>query len=84
MLMQQMQDPRFQDLLNNPRALQAMMQVQQGMQNLQSEAPGLFSSSGLNPTPPTTTATSSTANPNSTPPTTATSSFGGTPTTPGW
>lgn len=47
MLMQQMQDPRFQQMLSNPRALQAMLQVQQGMQSLQSEAPGLFAAPGL-------------------------------------
>ena len=90
MIMQQMQDPRFQQMLTNPRAMQAMMQVQQGMQSLQSEAPGLFSGPGLIPTPPTTTGTSSTTN-STTPPTTTTtpatpnttSGTGGTTTTPG-
>ena len=82
MVMQQMQDPRFQQLLTNPRAMQAMMQVQQGMQNLQSEVPGFLSGPGLIPTPPTTTTgTSSTTNPPA--PSTTTSSTGGTNTTPG-
>lgn len=37
----QMQSPDFQAMLTNPRALQAIMQIQQGMQQLQQEAPGL-------------------------------------------
>lgn len=84
MLMQQMQDPRFQQMMNNPRAMQAMMQVQQGMQNLQSEAPGLFSAPGSGPTPPTTTpsTTPSSTNPATPPTTTTPSSAGGTNTTP--
>lgn len=37
----QMQSPEMQSLLNNPRALQAMMQIQAGMTQLQLEAPSL-------------------------------------------
>ncbi|XP_028398994.1 ubiquilin-1-like [Dendronephthya gigantea] len=81
MMMQQMRDPRFQQMLSNPRAMQAMMQVQQGMQSLQSEVPGLFP--GVGSTPPTTTgASSTTATPSSTPTTTTSSSTGSTNTTP--
>lgn len=79
MMMQQMQDPRFQQLMSNPRALQAMMQVQQGMQSLQTEAPGLFS--GTVPTPGVNTGTSSTTNP-TTPSTTTTTNTSGNAQTP--
>ncbi|CAH1797187.1 unnamed protein product [Owenia fusiformis] len=70
--LQQMQNPEVQNLMTNPRALQAIMQIQQGMQQLQSEAPGLSSGMGLpgmsmppasmptNPTTSTATTTSST------------------------
>jgi len=34
-----MQSPEMQSLLNNPRALQAMMQIQAGIAQLQLEAP---------------------------------------------
>ena len=47
LLLEQMQNPQFQQMLNNPRALEAMMQVQQGMQELQSQAPSIFSGPGL-------------------------------------
>lgn len=32
----------MQTLLSNPRALEAVMQIQQALQQLQNEAPGLF------------------------------------------
>lgn len=38
-----MANPEVQSMLSNPRALNAMMQIQQGMQQLQTEAPGLAS-----------------------------------------
>ena len=40
-LCKQMQNPEFQQAMNNPRVVQAMMQIQQGMMQLQAEAPGL-------------------------------------------
>merc|ERR1719210_201793 len=40
--LQQMQNPEIQSALSNPRALEAMMQIQQGMATLQTEAPGLL------------------------------------------
>ncbi|KAL4227802.1 Ubiquilin-1 [Mactra antiquata] len=46
-MIQQMQDPSVQSMLTNPRALQAMQQVMQGMQTLNSEAPGLFPNMGI-------------------------------------
>ncbi len=38
----QMQNPEVQSAITNPRAMQAILQIQQGMQQLQSEAPGLL------------------------------------------
>lgn len=40
-LLERMQSPELQSVLGNPRALQALMQIQQGMQQLQLEAPSL-------------------------------------------
>lgn len=68
-MLQQMQRPEMQALMTNPRAFQAMMQIQQGMQQLQNEIPGLMtpSSSTTNSTTAstgsTTTTTSSTTTP---------------------
>lgn len=42
----QMRTPEMQNLIGNPRAMEAMMQIQQGMQQLQHEAPGLMGSTG--------------------------------------
>lgn len=39
-----MQTPEVQALMTNPRAMQALMQIQQGMAQLQAEAPGLVNS----------------------------------------
>ncbi|XP_077864586.1 ubiquilin-1-like [Saccoglossus kowalevskii] len=62
--LQQMQNPEVQQMMTNPRALQAILQIQQGMQQLSQEAPGLVPGmpgmSGPSPTvPPTTTSTTS-------------------------
>lgn len=38
-----MQNPEFQQSMANPRVMQALMQIQQGMMQLQNEAPGLLS-----------------------------------------
>ncbi|XP_052796681.1 ubiquilin-1-like [Mya arenaria] len=46
-MLQQMQNPTVQNMMTNPRALEAMQQVMQGMQTLNSEAPGLFPNMGL-------------------------------------
>lgn len=37
----QMQNPESLSVLTNPRAMQALLQIQQGLQTLQTEAPGL-------------------------------------------
>ena len=41
-----MQNPAFQEAVTNPRVMQALMQIQQGMQQLQTEAPDLLPSTG--------------------------------------
>ncbi|XP_075700024.1 ubiquilin-4 [Rhinoderma darwinii] len=45
--LQQMQNPESLSLMTNPRAMQALLQIQQGLQTLQTEAPTLIS--GLGP-----------------------------------
>ncbi|KAF7658301.1 hypothetical protein LDENG_00014390 [Lucifuga dentata] len=42
--LQQMQNPETMSALTSPRAMQALMQIQQGLQTLQSEVPGLTTS----------------------------------------
>lgn len=37
----QMQNPESLSVLTNPRAMQALLQIQQGLHTLQTEAPGL-------------------------------------------
>lgn len=37
-----MQNPEALSVMTNPRAMQALMQIQQGLQTLQTEAPGLM------------------------------------------
>ncbi|KAJ7307566.1 hypothetical protein JRQ81_009592 [Phrynocephalus forsythii] len=44
--LQQMQNPDSLSVLTNPRAMQALLQIQQGLQTLQAEAPGLVPSLG--------------------------------------
>lgn len=44
---QQMQNPEVQSMLSNPQALNAIMQIQQGMEQLRSAAPGLVGSMGM-------------------------------------
>lgn len=42
LLCPQMQNPDSLSVLTNPRAMQALLQIQQGLQMLQTEAPGLM------------------------------------------
>ncbi|XP_013931840.1 PREDICTED: ubiquilin-4 [Thamnophis sirtalis] len=49
--LQQMQNPDSLSVLTNPRAMQALLQIQQGLQMLQTEAPGLVPSLGSLGTP---------------------------------
>ncbi|XP_041367911.1 ubiquilin-1-like [Gigantopelta aegis] len=71
-MMAQMQDPRMQSMMTNPRALQAVMQIQQGLQQLQTEAPEAFpglatpgtaATAATTSTTTTTTSSSSAASP---------------------
>merc|ERR1712109_66372 len=91
-MLQQMQNPAVQGLMTNPESLQAIMQIQEGMQRLQASAPDLYSTLGFPgvgvgmnvastgaASPSTTTSTASTTNPTSPSATTTTSTT--TPTT---
>ena len=51
-LLQQMQNPQTQQLMSNPEALAAIMQIQQGMDRLRAAAPDLYQSMGLPSLPP--------------------------------
>jgi len=51
-MLQQMQNPAVQQLMSNPEALQAIMQIQQGMDRLRQTAPDVFQSMGLPSMPP--------------------------------
>eukprot|EP00090_Calanus_glacialis_P042277 TRINITY_DN75037_c0_g1_i1.p1 TRINITY_DN75037_c0_g1~~TRINITY_DN75037_c0_g1_i1.p1 ORF type:complete len:575 (+),score=229.48 TRINITY_DN75037_c0_g1_i1:163-1887(+) len=51
-MLQQMQNPSVQQLMGNPDALQAIMQIQQGMDRLRQTAPDVFQSMGLPSMPP--------------------------------
>lgn len=46
-LLQQMQNPSVQQLMSNPEALQAILQIQQGMERLRVAAPDVYNSMGL-------------------------------------
>merc|ERR1719323_182271 len=46
-MLQQMQNPAVQQLMGNPEALQAIMQIQQGMEKLRTAAPEVFQSMGF-------------------------------------
>jgi len=85
-MLQQMQNPAVQGLMTNPESLQAIMQIQEGMQRLQASAPDLYSTLGFPgvgvgmniastgaASPSTTTSTASTTNPTSPSATTTTS-----------
>ncbi|XP_046368742.1 ubiquilin-1-like [Haliotis rufescens] len=82
-LLNQMQNPEMQTMMTNPRAMSAIMQIQQGLQQLQNESPGAFPGlvgmpnlAGVS-TPTTSTATSTTS---PTSPSTATTTAGTTTT----
>lgn len=50
-LIQQMQNPEIQSMMSNPQALDAIMQIQQGMERLRTAAPGLVNTFGIPPMP---------------------------------
>merc|ERR1719336_2479686 len=51
-MLQQMQNPSVQQLMGNPEALQAIMQIQQGMERLRTTAPEVFQTMGFPSLPP--------------------------------
>lgn len=62
-MLQQMQNPEVQAMMTNPQTLNAIMQIQQGMEQLRNVAPGLVGSMGMPPPmpgaqPPSSTTTS--------------------------
>ncbi|KAK3098954.1 hypothetical protein FSP39_024651 [Pinctada imbricata] len=78
-MLEQMQNPQMQQLFTNPEALNAIMQIQQGMSTLQRQAPTLFP--GLNPGAPGTTSAVSTTSQSSSTSTTSTTTASTTETT---
>ncbi|XP_070159631.1 ubiquilin-1 [Polyergus mexicanus] len=60
---QQMQNPQIQSVVTNPDALAAIMQIQQGMEQLRTVAPELVENMGLTVPPATTTPNTSGTNP---------------------
>lgn len=61
-LLQQMQNPEVQQMMTNPQALNAIVQIQQGMEQLRQAAPGLVGSMGIPPPPIGTTQPPQTGN----------------------
>lgn len=62
--LQQMQNPEMLQMMTNPQALNAILQIQQGMEQLRQVAPGLAGSMGMPPPPPgQTQPTSGSTNP---------------------
>uniref|UniRef100_A0A1B6C8K6 UBA domain-containing protein n=1 Tax=Clastoptera arizonana TaxID=38151 RepID=A0A1B6C8K6_9HEMI len=71
--LQQLQNPEIQNMFSNPEALTALHQIQQGIEQLRTAAPGLVNTMGIPPsfsvpptsgtTPPTTESTNTTTPP---------------------
>lgn len=68
--LQQLQNPEMQQMMSNPQAIEAILQIQQGMEQLRSVAPGLVNTMGIPPpapgAPTTTSSGSGTTNTNTT------------------
>ena len=60
---QQMQNPQIQNVVTNPDALAAIMQIQQGMEQLRTVAPELVENMGLTVPPAATTPNAAATNP---------------------
>lgn len=73
-LLQQMQNPDVQQMVTNPQALDAILQIQQGIEQLRSAAPGLLGNFGVPPMPASSSATTITATTGSNTNTTTTAS----------
>lgn len=57
--LQQLQNPEMQQMMSNPQAIEAILQIQQGMEQLRTVAPGLVNSMGIPPPPPGASTTTS-------------------------
>ncbi|KAL3289780.1 hypothetical protein HHI36_023175 [Cryptolaemus montrouzieri] len=77
--LQQLQNPEIQNMMTNPQALNAIMQIQQGMETLRQTAPSLINTFGI---PQATNTTASTTNSTGTTTTAATSPTTNTTTAP--
>lgn len=74
---QQMQNPETQQMMTNPQALNAILQIQQGMEQLRAAAPGFMGTMGV-PPPPVGVTSTTTSNTNTTTTTTSpTNTLGG-------
>ncbi|RUS92132.1 hypothetical protein EGW08_000156 [Elysia chlorotica] len=88
-LLQQLQNPDVQNMVTNPRALEALMQIQTGLNQLQQESPSVFSSitgmGGLRPgsQPAGTAPNTTSSNPSSTTTPNPATNPSGTPNPPG-
>nr|XP_015928744.1 ubiquilin-1 isoform X4 [Parasteatoda tepidariorum] len=80
-MMSQIQNPEYQNLLSNPAAVQAIMQIHQGMAQLQQLAPNVFRQGSFPPGTPTTTTGATPATPTTSPVSTTTNSTSSTTTT---
>lgn len=83
-MMSQIQSPEYQNLMANPAAIQAMMQIHQGLSQLQQIAPNMFNVGSGIPTSTPSTASTTAASTGTTPtqPTTATTTTNSTPNPP--
>ncbi|RZC41646.1 ubiquilin-1 [Asbolus verrucosus] len=63
---QQLQNPEIQNAMSNPQALNAIMQIQQGMETLRQTAPNLVNTFGIPGAATTTTTTTTTSTSTST------------------
>lgn len=61
-MLQQMQNPDVINMMTNPQALNAILQIQQGMEQLRQVAPGLVGTMGIPPPPPGATQPPQTGN----------------------
>ncbi|XP_060515741.1 ubiquilin-1 isoform X2 [Cylas formicarius] len=71
--LQQLQNPEMQNLMTNPQALNAIMQIQQGMETLRQTAPSLINTFVPPMVPTTSTPTTTNDNPTNTTATATTS-----------
>ncbi|KAK9890445.1 hypothetical protein WA026_010531 [Henosepilachna vigintioctopunctata] len=77
--LQQLQNPEMQSMMTNPQALNAIMQIQQGMETLRQTAPSLINTFGIPEATVSTTSTTNTTNSTTTSTTTPTTTTTSTP-----